>query len=194
MSLAMAAQDTFTPDVDEEQIDSTGLVWAAKQYGNQLYTYDGQSWKPALNGLGLETQAEFRGMATTADGAVVVVWVVQGEGLAVTRHLGSSSTLLGSEKGDHQSIPNLIHPTIDSKGRIWMSGSFPRIYRTDGKGGITMMHEFTPEDFRSREKKRMLTTDLYNPIHCEEDGLGRMWVLVRHNRVNYKPVGQKPKS
>jgi len=176
MSLAMAAQNVFTPDVDQEQIDSTGLVWAAKHYGNQLYTYDGKAWKPAPGGLGPEPQAEFRGMATATDGAVVVVWVVQGEGLAVTRHLGSSSTLLGAEKGDNQKIPNLIRPTMDSKGRVWLGGCFPRIYRTDGKGGITMVHAFTPEDFRSREKKRMLTSDLYNPIHCEEDGVGRMWV------------------
>ncbi|MCE0523633.1 MAG: hypothetical protein LV480_12060 [Methylacidiphilales bacterium] len=176
LPLALAAQDISTPDVDEEKIDSSGLIWAAKHYRNQLYTYDGQNWKPAASGLAPEASAEFRGMATMADGAVVVVWVVQGEGLAVTRHLGSSSTLLGSERGDKQSIPNLIRPTIDSKGRIWMSGCFPRIYRTDGKGGVTVVHEFAPEDFRSREKKRMLTSDLYNPIHCEEDGLGRTWI------------------
>ena len=177
MSLAVAAQDDLSPNVDEEQIDSTGLVWAAKHYDNHLYTYDGQSWKPAPNGLDPEEpHAEFRGMATMADGAVVVIWVVRGKGLAVTRHIGSSSTVLGAEKGDVQRIPNLIHPTIDSKGCIWISGSFPRIYRTDGKGGITMVHEFVPEDFRSRNPKRMLTADLYNPIHAEEDGLGRMWV------------------
>jgi hypothetical protein len=175
-SLAIAAPVGFSPDVDQEQIDSTGLVWAAKHYGSQLYTYDGQSWKTAANGLGPDGPAEFRGMATMADGAVVVVWIVQGQGLAVTRHLGPSSTVLGAEKGDNQKIPNLIRPTMDSKGRVWLGGSFPRIYRTDGKGGVTLVHKFVPEDFSSREKKRMITSDLYNPIHCEEDGLGRMWV------------------
>jgi len=176
MSLAIAGQDVLSPNVDEEQIDSTGLVWAAKHYGNQLYTYDGQSWSPVPNGLNPDIQASFRGMVKTADGAVVVAWVIKGQGLAVTRHSGTSSTVLGSEKGDDKNIPNLIHPTIDSKGRVWMSGSFPGIYRTDGNGGIALVQEFTPEDFRSREKKRMLTSSLYNPIHCDEDGLGRMWV------------------
>jgi hypothetical protein len=176
MPLARAAQDGSSPDVDEEQIDATGLVWAAKVYGSQLYTYDGKDWKPASNGLAPDARAEFRGMATTADGAVVAVWVVAGEGLAVTRHNGASSTVLGAEKGVAQSISNLIHLKGDSKGRVWMTGAFPRIYRTDGKGGITVAREFAPEDFRNREKKRMLNNGVYNPIQCEEDGLGRMWV------------------
>jgi len=131
-------------------------------------------------------------MVKTADGAVVAAWVFKGDGMAVTRHIGDSSTVLGLEKGDKQSIPNLIHPTIDSKGRIWLSGSFPRIYRTDGNGGIVMVHEFTPEDFRSREKKRMLTSNLYNPIHCDEDGLGRMWVWSGTCGVHISHWGPNP--
>jgi hypothetical protein len=176
MPLALAAEDTSAPDVDEEQIDSTGLVWAAKVYGSQLYTYDGKAWTPVPNGLPPDAHAEFRGMAATADGAVAAAWVVAGEGLAVTRHVGPTTTLLGAEKGVEKSLPDLIHLKGDSKGRVWMSGAFPRVYRTDGKGGITVVREFTPEDFRSREKKRMLNDGMYNPIQCEEDGLGRMWV------------------
>ena len=176
MPLALAAQDISTPNVDEEQIDSTGLVWAAKEFGNQLYTFDGKSWKLAPNGLAPYAQAEFHGMATTADGAVVVVWVVKDEGLAVTRHVGLSSTLLGAEKGDKQRFPDLINPKSDAKGRVWLAGHFPRIYRTDGKGGITMLHEFAAEDFRTREKKRALSSGVYHTIQYEEDGLGRMWI------------------
>jgi hypothetical protein len=188
--LSLFAQDTSAPDVDEEQIDSTGLVWAAKVYGNQLYTYDGKTWTPVANAL--NSHAEFRGMATAPDGAVVAVWVVPGEGMAVTRHTGSSSTLLGAETGVEKSTPQLIHPKADSKGQVWLSGTFPTVYRTDGKGGIAVARAFTTEDFRSREQKRMLDNGVYNPIHCEEDGLGRMWVWSGTIGSLITPHGKNP--
>jgi hypothetical protein len=186
------ADDSVTPIVDQEQIDSAGTVWAAKHYKSQLYAYDGQSWAPAQTGLPSDAQAEFRGMATAPDGAVIAAWFVKGEGLAVTRHLGSSSTLVGSEKEDKQDFPNLIQPQFDSKSNVWLSGCSPRVYKTDGNGGITLVHEFTTEDFKSREKKRMLDSPLYNPLHVEEDGLGRMWIWSGTTGVRIYKYGINP--
>jgi hypothetical protein len=184
--------DSPSPTVDQEQIDSSGTVWAAKQYKSGLYAYDGQTWKSVPTGLASDANAEFRGMATAPDGAVIATWFVKGEGLAVTRHSGSTTTLVGAEKDDKQDFPNLLHPQFDSKGNVWLSGCSPRVYKTDGNGGITLVHEFATDDFKSREKKRMITTDLYNPLQVQEDGLGRMWVWSGTTGSTITPHGTSP--
>jgi hypothetical protein len=107
-----------------------------------------------------------------ADGSVACVWRYEDNVVAVTRHLGTQSLLLGKCAGEIPDSGMNVTPLADSQNRLWITGEFPKIYRADGKGGVTMVHEITPAELKNPGNAR----EGYNKIHAVEDGEKRIWV------------------
>ncbi len=160
------------PYFEDAAQDAKGIVWAySRAEYDQIYRYDGTTWD--ARGAPFESQhnAMPAKVVRMTDGAVACVWRYEDHALAVTRHLGNESTLLGTCPGEISAAGLQTTPFADSKNRLWITGNFPKIYRADGKGGVKLMHEIVPAEFRNPANARQG----YNDIHTAEDGHGRIW-------------------
>lgn len=161
------------PYFEDAAQDSQGVIWAySRAEYNQTYSFDGSQWAVRPAPFDPPQSAMPAKVVKMTDGAVACVWRSGDHQLAVTRHLGQETRLLGTCAGEISSSGMTVTPCADSQNRIWITGDFPKIYRADGKGGVTLVHEIKPEEFRNPGNTR----EGYNKIHAVEDGHGRIWV------------------
>jgi hypothetical protein len=172
-SVSAFALEPPPPYFEDAAQDSQGVVWAySRAEYNQVYSFDGSQW----NARGAPFEQSHNAMPAKvvrmADGAVACVWRYEDHLVAVTRHLGAESSLLGTCPGEIPASGLTVTPLADSQNRLWITGNFPKIYRADGKGGVTLVHEIKPDELRNPGNAR----EGYNKIHAVEDGHGRVWV------------------
>jgi len=172
-SVSAFALEPPPPYFEDAAQDSQGVVWAySRAEYNQIYSFDGSQWSARGAPFEETHNAMPAKVVKMTDGAVACVWRYQENLVAVTRHLGGESRLLGTCPGEIPASGLTVTPLADSQNRLWITGNFPKIYRADGKGGVTLAHEITPDELGNPGNARQG----YNKIHAVEDAHGRVWV------------------
>src|ERR1700734_1604588 len=89
------------PYFEDAVQDSQGVVWAySRAEYNQIYSFNGTQWTDQGAPFEQGHNAMPAKVVKMADGAVACVWRYEDHLLAVTRHLGSESRLLGICPGE----------------------------------------------------------------------------------------------
>ena len=171
LTLTVASAVESPPeDLCDAVQDAGGIVWAYSYAGpSQIYRFDGREWEAQSAPFAGHEPAWPVQIARLSDGAVACVWSVNRHAIAVTRHSGKESRLLGSCEAALPEEWWRTPPLADSRGRLWITGRFAGIYRADATG-VTMVHRAMPAELDGSTAHGD-----FNAIHAAEDGRGRVW-------------------
>jgi hypothetical protein len=179
---AAAMPDPPPPYFEDAAQDTEGMIWAySRAEYNHIYRFDGTAWSEIPAPFPAKVNAMPAYVVRMKDGAVACVWVCGEQQIAVTRHLGQNSTLLGIGPGKVSYSGLSVEPLADSQNRLWVTGESSFISRTDGKDKVELVHQIQPDEWRDAR----LTRQGYNRIHAIEDGHGRVWVWSDPAADNY---------
>lgn len=178
------------PDkLDGAIMDGNGILWAySRQFANHLFRFNGTNWSDQAAPFLLDPQAKPQRLARMKDGSVACLWRLDEKKMGVSIHTASTASIMGIATGDVPRNDGVIDaPLADSKGRLWITGQFPSIYRVDDKNGWKTLLQITTEQLTNPEK----LPDECSRIHAIEAGDGTLWVWSEQQyvrRANLKGV------
>jgi hypothetical protein len=181
--LAAITVDSSAPPLENALQDGQGVIWGCGHgTEGQVYRFTGADWIACGVPFDAKPDTMPIGLGRMTDGAVAIVWRDGANDIAVTRHLGTESTLLGTGPGEIPQGNFYGQPLADSKNRLWIAGEMPAIYRIDGKGQpVKLIHKIEPNEWINPNDAR----GGINKISVVEDGHGRVWAWSQSTISNY---------
>ena len=178
------------PDkLDGAIMDGNGILWAySRQFANHLFRFNGTNWSDQAAPFLRDPQAKPQRLARMKDGSVACLWRLDEKKMGISIHTASTASIMGIATGDVPRNDGVIDaPIADSKGRLWITGQFPNIYRVDDKNGWKTLLQITTEQLTNPEK----LPDECSRIHAIEAGDGTLWAWSEQQyvrRANLKGV------
>lgn len=150
--------------------DSTGQVWGVTHdVGWGLYRWEDDAWKSVAI-LGVPGGAGPFALARGSDGAVYCLWS-GATGHAITRHQGTSSTLLATFTGHLNLSPRIF---VDPNGNVWITEPGRHIFRISREGKVESVYTIADKQFLDFGRLRDEESG-FNPVHATADARGRIW-------------------
>lgn len=178
------------PDkLDGAVMDGNGILWAFhRDFVNHLYRFDGTEWSEQAAPFLRNPQAKPQRLARMKDGSVACLWQLDEKKMGVSVHTASTARMMAISTDD---VPRndgvLDEPLADSKGRLWITGQFPSIYRVDDQTGWKTLLQITKEQLTNPEQ----LPDECSRIRVVEAGDGTVWAWSQQQyvrRANLKGV------
>jgi streptogramin lyase len=173
--LGHGAEVDLTHWIDAAQ-DSTGVVWAISDEGEQLFSNDGSGWQAAQWQNDMKAPMRPLAMTRAPTGAVVILW----QHLFEPRNFPNC---LSEQRGDKsRQITNFVGGIgdyaslfVDTKGRSWITHLARGIYRVDPNHHVGVAHEITDVELVDKENSEAVEDRQLNAIHAFESSKGEIW-------------------
>ncbi|MBM4046626.1 MAG: hypothetical protein FJ279_16065 [Planctomycetes bacterium] len=156
--------------VEDAAQDATGQVWAiSREWPAGIFRWDGRRWAPVdFPQVGAARPAA---LGRNHEGAVLCLWQVEGtNGYLLSQHTGTTCKLVAKFTVPVQTW----RVFADSRGRVWLTGTGPGIYRLLPTGQAVLAYSIAPEQYHHVGRPRH-AQPAYNPVQAVEDGQGRIW-------------------
>jgi hypothetical protein len=138
-----------------------------------LATWEGDGWQPVAFHVpsNLDQEAALLGLQLLTDGAVMGVWDRFDSTLAVSRHLGDQSEVVGNVTVSRRYYRQVL---LDAKGRLWVVDK-QTVQHIGKDGAPEWSHEFAKQDYFQSAPELPMTDVTYKPPEVFEDLSGRVW-------------------